>query len=88
MFFLINILLDYDQVVGSDNNTRWYSAITGGRCGIARDSTRLNLKSGLLLGGRHESTAAASSDSSNPPPAEKYEYQAEVCWDWDSLLNL
>lgn len=76
-----------DSVVGSDNNTRWYSAITGGRCGIARDSTRLNLKSGLLLGGRHESTAAASSDSSNPPPAEKYEYQAEVSRLMDLIVN-
>lgn len=34
-----------------------------------------NLKRGLLLGKRYESTTAAESSS---PPAERYEYQAEV----------
>ncbi|XWS47326.1 hypothetical protein CRYUN_Cryun14cG0142900 [Craigia yunnanensis] len=77
-----------DSAVGSDNNTRWYSAITGGNCERARHSTHLNLKSGLFLGSRHESTAAAS-DSANPspPPAEKYEYQAEVSRLMDLIVN-
>ncbi|XWS75868.1 hypothetical protein CRYUN_Cryun01aG0128800 [Craigia yunnanensis] len=70
-----------DSAVRSDNNTWWYSAITRGKCDTARHSAHLNLKSGLFLGSRYESTAAAS-DSANPPPppppAEKYEYQAEL----------
>ncbi|XVF81481.1 hypothetical protein PTKIN_Ptkin15bG0158800 [Pterospermum kingtungense] len=77
-----------ESAVGSDNNTRWYSAITGGRCGTARHSSCLNLKSGLFLGSRHESTAVAT-DSANPPPppAEKYEYQAEVSRLMDLIVN-
>ncbi|WRX09241.1 Heat shock protein Hsp90 family - like 1 [Theobroma cacao] len=77
-----------DSAVGSDNNTRWYSAITGGKCDTARYSNQLNLKSGLFLGSRYESTAAAS-DSANqpPPPAEKYEYQAEVSRLMDLIVN-
>ncbi|OMP05867.1 Heat shock protein Hsp90 [Corchorus olitorius] len=77
-----------DSAVGSDNKNRWYSAITGGKCNTARYSTQLNLKSGLFLGCRHESTAAAS-DSANPPPpsGEKYEYQAEVSRLMDLIVN-
>ncbi|OMP12036.1 Heat shock protein Hsp90 [Corchorus capsularis] len=68
-----------DSAVGSDNKTRWYSAITGGKCNTARYSTQLNLKSGLVLGCRHESTAAAS-DSANPPlrPGEKYDNASDA----------
>ncbi|XP_021301182.1 heat shock protein 90-6, mitochondrial [Herrania umbratica] len=78
----------YDSAVGSDNNTRWYSAITGGTCDTARYSTQLNLKSGLFLGSRYESTAAASDSANQPtPPAEKYEYQAEVSRLMDLIVN-
>lgn len=45
-----------------------------GNTKVSPDS--LNLKNGMFLGNRYESTAAAS-DASDPP-AEKYEYQAEV----------
>ncbi|XVF21124.1 hypothetical protein REPUB_Repub12eG0063500 [Reevesia pubescens] len=75
-----------DSAVGSDSKTRWYSAITGGKCNTATHSAHLNLKSGLFLGSRYESTAAAS-DSGNPPPAEKHEYQAEVSRLMDLIVN-
>ncbi|XP_022758931.1 heat shock protein 90-6, mitochondrial-like isoform X2 [Durio zibethinus] len=77
-----------DSAVGSDNNTRWYSAINGGKCNTARHSAHLNLKSGLFLGSRYESTAAASDSANLPqPPAEKYEYQAEVSRLMDLIVN-
>ncbi|KAK8289826.1 hypothetical protein V6Z11_D07G214700 [Gossypium hirsutum] len=76
------------SAVESDNSTRWYSAITGGKCNTTRHSSQLNLKNDLFLGSRYESTAAAS-DSGNPPPppAEKYEYQAEVSRLMDLIVN-
>ncbi|KAE8685233.1 Heat shock protein 89.1 isoform 2 [Hibiscus syriacus] len=73
---------------GSDNNTRWNSTITGGKCNTARYSAQLNLKNDLFLGSRYVSTATAS-DSGNPPPppAEKYEYQVEVSRLLDLIVN-
>ncbi|XP_039000882.1 heat shock protein 90-6, mitochondrial-like [Hibiscus syriacus] len=71
---------------GGDNNIRWYSTITGGKCNRARYSAQLNLKNDLILGSRYESTATAS-DSGNPPPPEKYEYQAEVSRLMDLIVN-
>lgn len=69
-----------------DNRVRWYSAVTSVKLvpNKAGASTQLNLKNGLFLGNRYESTAAESDASSPPPPVgEKYEYQAEVIYAWN-----
>lgn len=50
--------------------------VTGGRGNATGSVESLNVRNGMFLGNRYESTAAAS-DASDPP-AEKYEYQAEV----------
>ncbi|XVE72531.1 hypothetical protein DITRI_Ditri11bG0046600 [Diplodiscus trichospermus] len=85
---ILSSTLISDSAVRGDNNTMWYSAITVGKCDMARHSVHLNLKSGSFLGSRYDSTAAAS-DSANspPPPAEKYEYQAEVSRLMDLIVN-
>uniref|UniRef100_A0A5B7BH53 Putative heat shock protein 83 isoform X1 n=1 Tax=Davidia involucrata TaxID=16924 RepID=A0A5B7BH53_DAVIN len=69
----------------SDTKIRWYSVLNTNRS-ITTVSTRpFNMRNGLFVGNRYESTAAAS-DASNPP-AEKYEYQAEVSRLMDLIVN-
>ncbi|XP_058217219.1 heat shock protein 90-6, mitochondrial [Rhododendron vialii] len=63
----------------SDTKVGWYSVLTG-NTKVSLDS--LNLKNGMFLGNRYESTAAASD-----PPAEKIEYQAEVSRLMDLIVN-
>ncbi|KAG5081797.1 hypothetical protein JHK86_005862 [Glycine max] len=55
---------------------RWFSIMSSDKSS--------NLKRGLLLGKRYESTTAAESSS---PPAERYEYQAEVSRLMDLIVN-
>ncbi|XP_021630847.1 heat shock protein 90-6, mitochondrial isoform X1 [Manihot esculenta] len=79
-----------DSAVDGDNRVRWYSAVTSVKLvpNKAGASTQLNLKNGLFLGNRYESTAAESDASSPPPPVgEKYEYQAEVSRLMDLIVN-
>ncbi|KAG5545764.1 hypothetical protein RHGRI_018052 [Rhododendron griersonianum] len=66
----------------SDTKVGWYSVLTG-NTKVSLDS--LNLKNGMFLGNRYESTVAAS-DASDPP-AEKIEYQAEVSRLMDLIVN-
>ncbi|KAJ9176799.1 hypothetical protein P3X46_012076 [Hevea brasiliensis] len=78
------------SAVDGDNRVRWYSAVTSGKLipNKADPSTQWNLKNGLFLGNRYESTAAQSDASSPPPPVgEKYEYQAEVSRLMDLIVN-
>lgn len=70
------ICYSYLQKGQGDTQVGWYSALTGGRGNATGPAESLNLRNGMFLGNRYESTAAAS-DASDPP-AEKYEYQAEV----------
>ncbi|XP_010657447.1 heat shock protein 90-6, mitochondrial isoform X1 [Vitis vinifera] len=74
-----------DSVGQNDAKLRWYSVLASGRSDAGRNSTQLNLRNGLLLGNRYESTAAAS-DASDPP-AEKFEYQAEVSRLMDLIVH-
>ncbi|KDP29908.1 hypothetical protein JCGZ_18477 [Jatropha curcas] len=79
-----------DSAVDGDNRARWYSVLTPRNLipNKAGSSTHLNLKHGLFLGYRYESTAAESDASSYPPPVgEKYEYQAEVSRLMDLIVN-
>lgn len=48
---------------------------------------QLNLKNGVFLGARYQSTATESDVSSPPPVGEKYEYQAEVSRLMDLIVN-
>ncbi|KAI8552153.1 hypothetical protein RHMOL_Rhmol06G0243200 [Rhododendron molle] len=66
----------------SDTKVGWYSVLTG-NTKVSLDS--LNLKNGMFLGNRYESTVAAS-DASDPP-AEKIEYQAEDGVDLDIRIQ-
>lgn len=74
-------LLD-DSAVQSDTKIRWYSVLSTGACNSTRPIGSLNLKNGVFMGNRPESTAAASD-----VPAEKYEYQAEVSRLMDLIVN-
>ncbi|XP_050205996.1 heat shock protein 90-6, mitochondrial [Mercurialis annua] len=79
-----------DSAVDRDSRVRWYSPLPNGKLitNEASPSTQLNIKSGLFLGRRYESTAAESDSSSPPPPVgEKYEYQAEVSRLMDLIVN-
>ncbi|XP_057507238.1 heat shock protein 90-6, mitochondrial-like isoform X1 [Actinidia eriantha] len=77
--------LDESQVGQCHTKSRWYSVLNTGRCNTTGSIESLNLKNGLFLGTRYESTAAAS-DASDPP-VEKYEYQAEVSRLMDLIVN-
>ncbi|KAL7102530.1 hypothetical protein ACP275_08G125600 [Erythranthe tilingii] len=68
----------------SDTTKRWCSVLATGSNGIGVIKP-FNLKSGLVVGRRYESTAAASDAST--PPAEKFEYQAEVSRLMDLIVN-
>lgn len=73
----------------SDSKIRWFSGLTAGSA-IPNKSTylpQLNLKNGVFLGARYQSTATESDVSSPPPVGEKYEYQAEVSRLMDLIVN-
>ncbi|KAK9283759.1 hypothetical protein L1049_012010 [Liquidambar formosana] len=74
-----------DSVGESDAKIRWYSVLTAGRCNTTRSTTQINLRNGMFLGNRYESTATASDASDSP--VEKYEYQAEVTRLMDLIVN-
>ncbi|OVA10626.1 Heat shock protein Hsp90 family [Macleaya cordata] len=81
-----NSLFDSAGVDDSKPNhftNRWYSAITTTRSNV--NSTQFNLRNGLFVSNRFESTAAAS--DSTDSPAEKYEYQAEVSRLMDLIVH-
>ncbi|KAF8391665.1 hypothetical protein HHK36_023972 [Tetracentron sinense] len=76
----------FDDSNGEDGSKlRSYSVLaTGGRNAIGA-AAQFNMRNGLFLGYRCESTAAASDTSD--PPAEKYEYQAEVSRLMDLIVH-
>lgn len=76
------VILLFEYLQGeSGRGGRWYSVLASGRSNDVGALNDVNLsRNDFLLGRRYESTAAASDASDVPPPAEKYEYQAEVCW--------
>ncbi|XP_059661212.1 heat shock protein 90-6, mitochondrial [Cornus florida] len=69
----------------SKTENRWYSGLGAGRCNVTVATKPYNMRNGLFLGNRYESTAAASDTSD--PPAEKFEYQAEVSRLMDLIVN-
>ncbi|KAM1131155.1 hypothetical protein ACFX1X_046241 [Malus domestica] len=67
----------------TDGKVRWHSVLVPGKCNPTNSTTQFNLKNGMYVGNRYESTAAAS----DAPPAETYEYQAEVSRLMDLIVN-
>ncbi|KAF8414236.1 hypothetical protein HHK36_002236 [Tetracentron sinense] len=76
----------FNDVAGEDDSkVKWHSVLTTGRRYITGSTAQVNLRNGMFMGNRYESTAAAS-DASDPP-AEKYEYQAEVSRLMDLIVH-